>query len=293
VTLKEMGIFDSVGLPKFDERRAQAMVNLVKKERRLQSEPPPCEGRGIVIAGGGKYLSHAWIGCQIIRDTGCQLPIQIWYLGAKEMPAWVKPYFDKLGVETVDAFQVMKKHPVMKMSGWHLKTFAIEHCPWEQVLFLDADCVPTGNPEELMSMPEVGAVGGLFFSDIANHCQTTWGYVFCSLLPMEKEWEAGQYIVSKRTGWMGLRWTNWLLEHSDVWFRLGWGDKFCLELGFRVSGVPLIVSTECEWKEWGISQQWRGVERFRHMMAAKRGEGSWPEDVGRRFREWKAFSLGK
>lgn len=284
---------DSIGIPRFTVQQAKAMVDMVKSTGRLNSEPPPCEGQGIVIAGGGRYLSHAWVVCNIIREKGCMLPIQIWHLGAKEMPNWVKPHFAKLGAETVDAFEVMKKFPSNKMSGWHLKNYAIRHSPWRQVFFLDADAAPSGNLEDLMNDPEVKASGGLFFSDVANHCKTGWGYAYCGLSPSAKEWEAGQKVVDKVTGWMGLQWAIWLAEHSDVWFTLGHGDKFTDELGFRKSGVPIIVSTECEWAGYGISQRWKGKEWVRHCMASKRTEHPWPEDFQRRFWEFDSLALGK
>lgn len=291
MTLKEMGIVDSIGLPKFGERQAQAMVNMVKRQRLLESEPPPCEGRGIVIAGGGKYLSHAWVCVKNLRAKGCQLPIQVWFLGDKEMPGWAKPMFSSMGAETVNVYEVMKKYPVRQMSPWISKNYAIAHCPWKQVIFCDADSFASHNPELLMD--QIDGIGGWFTSDVANHAKTHWAYVHCGLLPTEKEWEAGQYYVDKHAGWMGLRWSLWLAEHVDIWGKLVHGDKGWTELGFRVSQVPIIVSTECEWKGWGISQQWKGQEWWKHCMGAKRNEVPWPDEIGVLFREWRANTLGK
>lgn len=291
MTLKEMGIFDSIGLPKFEEKRAQAMVNLVKKQGLLNSEPPVCDGRGIVIAGGGKYLSHAWVCVKNLRAKGCQLPIQVWFLGDKEMPGWAKPMFEKLGAETVNVFEVMKQNPTRQMSPWISKNYAIRFCPWQKVVFCDADSYASQNPEILMD--EVDGIGGWFTSDVVNHAPSSWGYINCGLVPLEKEWEAGQYYVDKQIGWMGLRWSLWIAEHTGVWGKLVHGDKGWTELGFRTSGVPIIVSTECEWAGYGIRQSWKGVERWRHCMGSKRGECAYPEDIGVLFREWTANTLGK
>lgn len=284
-----MNCVDSIGLPKFGERQSKAMIQMIQRTGKLLSEPPDCEGKGIIIAGGGKYLSHAWVVCRILRQVGCKLPIQVWHMGEREMPKWARPMFGKLDAEPVDAYLVMKVHPVRQMSGWILKNYAIAHCPWRQVLFLDADCLPSRSPEELMS--EVEHTGGLFFSDVANHAPAPWGYIYCGLSLPEKEWEAGQYIVDKVAGWMGLRWAMWLNEHTDVFFNLVHGDKGTTELGFRMSGVPHIVSVEPHWAGWGISQRWNGVEWFRHCMAAKRGETPWPQDAARLFEEWRANTL--
>lgn len=291
MTLKEMMCVDSVGLPKFEEKRAKAMVDLVRREKRLDPNPPRCEGKGIVIAGGGRYLSHAWVCASQLRATGCNLPIQVWYMGAKEMPSWAKPLFEQLDVETVDAFQVMRQQPVRQMSGWILKNYAIRHCPWQQVIFCDADSYVSRNPKDLLS--QIDGIGGWFTSDVGNHAQSQWAYTYCGLVPSEKEWEAGQYYVDKHTGWMGLQWSMWLGEHTDVWGKLVHGDKGWTELGFRMSGVPIIVSEECEWAGWGIRQSWQGVEWWRHCMGAKRGEAPYPDDIAALFTQWTANTLGK
>lgn len=293
-TIADIRSLDSLGLPRFTEQQTKAMVDLVKRTGKLNSEPPGWSiPRGIVIAGGGKYLSHAWVCCKIIRKTGCKLPIRVYYMGPKEMPPVAVPWFAQLDAECVDVLPAMQRLKINNISGWTSKMIAVTDAPWEQVLFLDADCYVSRDPEELMTDPEVEKVGGLFFSDIANHCKAWWGYYYCGLTPLKKEWEAGIYVVNKRLGWMGVRWTLWLNEHSDVWFKLGHGDKATLEWGFRTSEVPIIISEECEWKGWGISQQWKGTEWARHQMGAKRNEHPWTEDVKNALWEWQSMTLGK
>lgn len=291
MTLREMHIMDSIGLPKFGERQAQAMVNLVKKQRLLESEPPKCEGRGIVIAGGGKYLSWAYVLCRWLRHIKCDLPIMVAHMGEKEMPRQAIPLFHKLGATPWDAYQQMRTHPLRQMSGWILKNFAVTHAPWETVLFLDADAFPYRDPTPLFEA--VKDTGGLFFSDVANHRPHNWGYVYCTLLPQEKEWEAGQYLFNKRIGWMGLKWACWLNEHTDVWFKTGHGDKHTLMLGVRVSGIPHLLSTDNVWHPWGICQRFNDQDWVAHAMAYKRREAAPPfPEIGHFFKEWESMRIG-
>jgi hypothetical protein len=290
VTLREMLCVDSVGLPKFEERRAQAMVNLVKKERRLESEPPPCEGRGIVIAGGGKYLSWAYVLCRWLRHLRCDLPIMVAHMGDKEMPRNAVPLFSKLGATPWDAYQEMKRNPLRQMSGWILKNYAVTHAPWETVMFLDADAFPYRDPVPLFDA--VKDTGGLFFSDVANYRPHDWGYQYCGLQPQPMEWEAGQYLFNKRLGWMGLRWASWLNEHTDVWFKTGHGDKHTLMLGVRMSGIPHLLSTDAVWSGWGIRQRYDGQDWVAHAMAYKRKESEPPfPEIGHFFKEWESMRI--
>jgi hypothetical protein len=47
--------------------------------------PSGYDGRGIVTcAGGTGYNTCAWVLINRLRDLGCRLPIQVWYLGERE-----------------------------------------------------------------------------------------------------------------------------------------------------------------------------------------------------------------
>lgn len=299
MTPTEARLTDSIGITKFTVQQCKAMVDMLRRTGKLVSEPPECEGQGIVIAGGGKYLSWAWVVCRVIRSLGCKLPIQVWHIGKSEMPDWAVELFSALDAETVDVLGYLRIHPHRMLgqyisgkkwtyAGWVLKNYAIAHCPWEQVLFLDADCFPAVNPEILLNDPEIKRSGGLFFHDVANHAKGSWAWIYCSLTISDREWECGQYIVNKSTGWMGLRWSNWMNEHADTFFEMVHGDKTTTELGFKVSEVPILVSGECSWEGWGILHRWKGKEVFRHAMGFKRGEGSAPTpQISDLFWEWE------
>lgn len=283
---------DCLGRTRLAENQMQAMIVKIKAHGLLNEEPPKCSGRGIIIAGGGKYLNHAGAVCLHLRNLGWTEGIQVWHLGPKEMTEPAREAFAELQVEVVDALEMRKMRPMRRLGGWELKTYAIMNCPWRHVMFLDADCIPTINPAEIFNHVDVEKVGSIFFSDTAPHNVSPWGYIYAGLKRGEKEWEAGQYVVDKQRAWMGLRWTFWLLEHSDVWFRLGHGDKFTTELGFRISGVPHLVSKDCRWEKYGIGQYWRNARWFKHCMSAKRGEYPWPMEFANALADWDVMLSG-
>ena len=91
--------------------------------------------RGIVMAGGGiKYLPSVWVGVNLIREQGCDLPIQLWYLGNSEVDPFIKKLIAPLGVECVDAREVEKEHPFRILCGWELKLYSVWHSPFEEML---------------------------------------------------------------------------------------------------------------------------------------------------------------
>lgn len=292
MTPAELQALDCIKLPRFKEQQAKAIVDMVRSRGMLNSEPPAFEGRGIVIAGGGKYLDWSWALCMRLRAMGTQLPVQVWHLGPREMPEWANPMFQKLNVETVDAHQVMMKHPVREMGGWHLKTYAVRHCPWERVLFIDADCFPALLPEELFNDVDVVRHGSLFFHDVGKH-NRSWGYVDFGLLPPEKEWETGQFLWNKTSGWLALRWAMWCHEHTDAFWAHLYGDKGTIECCFRSTQCPHMMGERSEWEGYGIGHYFKGRLAFTHRMADKRGEFPRPDWLTDLFAEWQSLAMGR
>jgi Mannosyltransferase putative len=291
VTPAELRATDCIGLPRFTAQQAKAVIDLVRSTGKLNCDPPACEGRGIVIAGGGKYLSWTWVLLRHLRATlKTQLPIQVWHLGPNEVPGQSKRLFAQLDAETIDAHQVMMKHPVREMGGWPLKTYAVRHCPWEQVMFCDADSFARVLPEELFNDKDVKSFGSLFFEDIAKH-HKCWGYVDCGLIPLKQEWETGQFIWDKTKAWMALRWALWMHEHTDVFYQNFHGDKGVIEAAMRMSNCPYIMGEKTEWEGSGVGQYFKGRRVFSHMMATKRHEFPMEPWMQAAFEEWKTIKL--
>ncbi|MFO1500612.1 MAG: glycosyltransferase family 9 protein [Verrucomicrobiota bacterium] len=94
-------------------------------------------------------LSCAWVCVHMLREVGCQLPVQLWHEGAAEMDERMIRLMERLGVECVDASQFQSRHPRRMGGGWELKSYAILHSRFEEVLFLDADNVPVRDPTYL------------------------------------------------------------------------------------------------------------------------------------------------
>jgi hypothetical protein len=292
MTPAELRATDAIGLPRFTTQQAKAVIDLVRCKGLLNCDPPACEGRGIVIAGGGRYLSWAFVNCTRLRKMGCNLPIQVWYLGTKEMPPWAIEMFKKLDVETVNAHEVMLKHPMREMGGWPLKTYAVRHCPWRQVIFQDADCIAQILPEEVFNDKDVQREGSLFFHDVGKH-NSVWAYVDCGLSLPDKEFESGQFCWDKVSGWMALRWAMWQMEHTDVFFQTGHGDKCSIQTSVLMSQCPHLMGGPSVWKGWGIEHSFKGRVAYTHLMGAKRHETAMPFGLQELFDEWNALTLGR
>jgi alpha 1,2-mannosyltransferase len=101
------------------------------------AHPFPTErftGVGIVIAAGGpRYCTCAWVCLTMLRPVlGCDLPIQVWYLGPNDMSAEMIELLRLFDVEGVDALAVRERFPTGWLGGWELKPYAILNRPFRE-----------------------------------------------------------------------------------------------------------------------------------------------------------------
>jgi len=203
----------------------------------IPAYPGGYEGRGIVVCGGGvKYFASAWICLQMLRRLGCSLPIQLWHLGKKEMDSRMRNLLTSLGVECVDATKLRKKFPTRILQGWELKSYALLHSPYREVLLLDADNVPVVNPEFLFNTPQFRATGAIFWPDYpqaASQKSLAIWRCFGLRRPDELEFESGQILLDKQRCWRALNLSWWINDHSDLFYQHLHGDKETFHLAFR------------------------------------------------------------
>lgn len=205
--------------------------------KNIPDPPTHYRGRGIVICGGGvRYFTNAWVCINMLRRLGCRLPVQVWFLGKKEMDRDMEALLASLDVTCVDACSLRKKFPVRTLRGWELKPYAILHSPFREVLFLDADNVPVVNPEFLFDTEQYRNAGGIFWPDYDHGKNEKAAAIWrsCGLRrPAEPELESGQIVVDKQRCWRALRLALWFNEHSDFYYQYLHGDKDTFHLAFR------------------------------------------------------------
>jgi hypothetical protein len=215
---------------------------------RLQDEaisavpPYPSErfaGAGIVIlAGGARYYTNAWVCLTMLRQVlGCQLPIQVWYLGPHEMSPRMIELLQRFDVECVDATEVRRRNPTSAIGSWESKPYAILHSPFKDVIFLDADNVPLIDPATLLALPEYHTSGALFWPDLHNLGAEHPIWEICRVSYRdEPEFETGQMVIDKERCWQALHLTLHLNEHADFYYRHIRGDKETFHMAWRMLG---------------------------------------------------------
>lgn len=211
----------------------------------IPAPPDELSGRGIVICGGGqRYFTCAWICIQMLRELGCTLPIELWYLGPKEMDARMRSLVEPLGVTCRDGRSHRKNSqpkakPRSPLGGFELKPYAILHSQFREVLFIDADNVPVRNPQYLFELPEYLEYGAIFWPDYGRLSRSREIWNVCGVSYRdEPEFESGQIVVNKLRCWEALQLTLWYNEHSDFFYKYIHGDKDTFHMAFRKVGQP-------------------------------------------------------
>jgi hypothetical protein len=216
-----------------------ALEQFESAARSLTPYPGGFSGKGIVICGGGtKYFPCAWVCINRLRDLGCDLPIELWHLGRRELSPTMEALVGPLGVRCVDGLAPSAKRPLRRVGGYQLKAYAILHSSFEEVLLLDADNVTVVDPRFLWKTDEYQKSGAVFWPDYGKLAadRPIWRLTG---VPHREEWEfeSGQILVDKPRCWPALKLALWMNQHSEFWYRYIHGDKDTFHMAWRKLGL--------------------------------------------------------
>lgn len=254
--------------------------------------PARFAGRGIVIcAGGASIFTNAYVLVWVLRRTlGCTLPIEVWHFGADEMSLSMMSLLTELDARTVNAVPLVAAAGSRISDGWQLKSFALQHCRFEQVLLLDADQVPVRDPAECFDWPEFRQVGAVFWPDIVALREDNPVWQALGVAPaLSRSIESGQVLVDKRRHWRPLSFAQALNEEAELLYRMIYGDKDTLLIAWRLAGTDFALiphlpfvderclvqrdfsgqpflqhRTNAKWSYWGDQHK---IEGFQHLDA--------------------------
>lgn len=122
-------------------------------------------GRGIVLTAGNDQVTYLLTQIPILRQLGCNLPIEVMYVGDNDLNRDSRQDLEDLdGVITRDIGAMI--HPVgWDIASWAAKPFAILLSSFREIIFIDADSFFFTNPELMFEYPEYVKTGALFFRD--------------------------------------------------------------------------------------------------------------------------------
>lgn len=259
-------------LPRLQDRiveQQQLIASLLDEEHDYPGNT--YSGRGIVtLAGGPRYFPGGYVLCRLLRDLGCRLPIQVWFLNRSEMDPHMQALMEGAGpdISCVDAEVFLRGEP-RRLGGWQCKVWSIMRCPFREVLFLDSDQVPIADPTYLFDELEYQRTGAVLWPDLLT--DGGWDIAATAFeaagLPIPEgsveffdqgrnriklrggytPVESGQLLIDKARHWIPLQLCRLLNDHSEFWYRFVYGDKSTFLLSWLRTGALFSMPPMCGW----------------------------------------------
>lgn len=201
----------------------------------IEPYPDKFNGKGIVMSVGGiKYFTDAWVSINMLRQTGCRLPIEVWYKG-NELSRECVRYLSRLDVVCKD----FNDYDQSYLSGYMFKPAAILYSQFKDIIFIDADNICLSDPEALLESDYYKDSGAVFWPDFwytppENPIWELMKVEFCKM----QEQESGQILINKEKCWQPLNLCMQLNRMSDIFYRILLGDKDTFRFAWMALHAP-------------------------------------------------------
>ncbi|KAB8073558.1 mannosyltransferase putative-domain-containing protein [Aspergillus leporis] len=152
--------------------------------------------RGIVSTAGGLYLPVLVISLRMLRQTGSNLPMEVFLADWDEYDGYIcQVVLPSLNAKCVLLSEILDTVPNSKtnIEKYQYKPFAMLFSSFEEILFLDADAFPLEKPELAFSSEPFKSKGLITWPGfLGPHCERPASNI-------RQSTESGEVFISKRT----------------------------------------------------------------------------------------------
>jgi SAM-dependent methyltransferase len=203
---------------------------------------PASWGDGIVTLGEGRYWPMLVVQLRMIRANN-DFPVIVYY----------RPWAGDVCKEDVRHLDMIEFRPIpaapgpRRRGGWEAKTLALVDCPFERVLWLDADAYPVAPFATLFD--EVSPESPFaYWSDIhTQRFSVNWGMCGMPNHGGDGGVQGGHLLLHRPAAWRLLACANWLNQHSEYFYRAGFGDQDMWRIAIKLLGTPHHVLGQTEY----------------------------------------------
>jgi hypothetical protein len=258
------------------EAATERVRRLATQIRSAADDQPPLKGTGrglVVVAGGARIFTNAYVLLNVLRHTlGSSLPVELWYFGQAEISPAMAALLQPLDVRLVDALPLIAATGANIRDGWQLKSFALLHSRFAEVLLLDADQVPVSDPAGCFDWPQYAETGAVFWPDIVDLRKDNAIWPLLGLEPRRAvSLESGQLLVDRRRHAAGLAAAVRLNEAAEDIYQLIYGDKDTYLLAWQLLGASYALVPHRPYVDefMLVQRDFEGNALFQHRTNAK------------------------
>jgi alpha 1,2-mannosyltransferase len=162
--------------------------------------------QGIVTTAGGSYLPVAVISIRMLRKTGSQLPVEVFLAKQEEWdPQICGVVFPTLlnarCVVLQDIFDAAAQDKGVKIDKYQYKVMSILFSSFEEVLFMDSDCFPAYDPQQLFLSNPFSSTGLVLWPDFWFPSESSFFFDISGikepLVHVRPSTESGEIMYSK------------------------------------------------------------------------------------------------
>ncbi|GES62873.1 alpha-1,2-mannosyltransferase [Aspergillus terreus] len=214
--------------------------------------------RGLVSTAGGSYLPVLVISLRMLRQTGSELPVEVFLANDDEY----EPYICDVVLPSLNARCVVLSHildavpKTAEIQKYQFKLFAMLFSSFEEILFLDADAFPLLPPETLFTSEPFRSKHMVTWPDFWATTVSPYYYEIAAqpdpaAQSIRQSSESGELLLSKKTHTKSLLLSTYYnFWGPDFYYPLlsqgaaGEGDKETFVAAALALGEPYYQVTE-------------------------------------------------
>ena len=206
--------------------------------------------RGIITASGTvDRLRDSYVSIKMLRDTGCKLPIELFYADEKEITKSQRCIFNELNVNCIN-IQSHSPFEVYNARNFSIKAVAVYLSKFKEFIWMDSDVIPLVNFETLFYNNQYHNYGYFFNNDLWSFkkLETVYTEKIHKLIKILKddeeykipagspELDSGLFLLNREK--LPFKFFDILLllnlNHNLIYNKVCYGDKYTFQITLRI-----------------------------------------------------------